>query len=80
MDGRYCRCATEGRAFLDRGSVIALSDDTGAAITTDIYTYGPYGEVYAGSGSGATLPSGGSRFRYTGQVYDGETGLYYYSM
>ena len=49
------------------GSVVALSDDTGAV--TDRYSYGAFGE----SSSVA-----GNAFRYTGQRLDAETGLYYY--
>jgi len=50
-----------------QGSIIAATDDTGAAIQT--YTYGPYGEPNAWSGS---------RFRYTGQAVFTELQLYHY--
>ncbi len=51
----------------ERGSVIATTDNTGAAT---VYTYGPYGEPN---------PSWtGSRFRYTGQTAIPEAHLYYY--
>ena len=50
-----------------QGSIIAEADTGGTATAT--YSYGPYGEV--------DTPEG-SLFRYTGQVYDAETGLYYY--
>jgi len=51
----------------ERGSVIAQSDNSGAAT---IYTYGPYGEP---------VPSWtGSRFRYTGRTTIPEAQLYYY--
>jgi RHS repeat-associated protein len=50
----------------ERGSVIAATDNTGAAT---IYTYGPYGEI---------LNWTGSRFRYTGQTAIPEAQLYYY--
>ena len=52
----------------ERGSVIAASDNTGSA-AANIYTYGPYGEPTAWTGS---------RFRYTGQTAIPEAHLYYY--
>lgn len=51
------------------GSVIALTDDTGALKTT--YTYDPFGNVTI-SGESSDNP-----FQYTGRENDG-TGLYYY--
>lgn len=51
------------------GSVIALTDDTGAVKT--IYTYDPFGNVSV-SGEPSDNP-----FQYTGRENDG-TGLYYY--
>jgi RHS repeat-associated protein len=50
----------------ERGSVIATTDNSGAAT---IYTYGPYGEITNWTGS---------RFRYTGQTAIPEAHLYYY--
>jgi RHS repeat-associated protein len=50
----------------ERGSVIATTDNSGAAT---IYTYGPYGEPTVWTGS---------RFRYTGQTAIPEAQLYYY--
>lgn len=49
------------------GSVIALSNGTGAA--TASFTHGPYGE---------TTNAAGTAYRYTGRRIDPETGLYYY--
>lgn len=53
-----------------QGSVIALADGSGNVAAGDIYKYGPFGE--------SNNPASGSLFRYTGQVYDAETGLYHY--
>ncbi|MEA1676222.1 RHS repeat-associated core domain-containing protein [Nitrospirillum sp. BR 11163] len=53
-----------------QGSVIALADGGGTVNGGDVYNYGPYGEI--------GLTSTTSLFRYTGQVYDPETGLYHY--
>lgn len=53
-----------------QGSIIAVADGSGAVSAADLYRYGPYGE--------SSNPASGSLFRYTGQVYDGETGLYHY--
>jgi RHS repeat-associated protein len=50
----------------ERGTVIATTNNTGAGT---IYTYGPYGETPAWTGS---------RFRYTGQTMIPEAHLYYY--
>ena len=66
----YEGSGTTTRHFLhtDRqGSVIALSDSSGAETAT--YAYGPYGEPQAW---------GGSRFSYTGQIQLPEAKLYYY--
>ncbi|WP_175836313.1 MULTISPECIES: RHS repeat-associated core domain-containing protein [Burkholderia cepacia complex] len=49
------------------GSVVATANTSGAK--TAIYTYGPFGEPNATSGT---------RFRYTGQQLIGSLGLYYY--
>lgn len=53
-----------------QGSVIALADGSGNVAVGDVYKYGPFGE--------SNNPASGSLFRYTGQVYDAETGLYHY--
>jgi len=50
-----------------RGSVVAVTDSSGAALAT--FTYDPYGNP-----SDMT----GSRFLYTGQIAIPEAGLYYY--
>lgn len=49
------------------GSVVATANAAGAKTAT--YTYGPFGEPNATSGT---------RFRYTGQQLIGSLGLYYY--
>ncbi|WP_081073304.1 RHS repeat-associated core domain-containing protein [Burkholderia multivorans] len=49
------------------GSVVATADTSGAKTAT--YTYGPFGEPNAVSGT---------RFRFTGQQFIGSLGLYYY--
>ncbi len=51
----------------ERGSVVAVSNSSGASIAT--YSYGPYGE---------TANWSGSRFRYTGQIVLPEVELYHY--
>ncbi len=51
----------------ERGSVVAVSNSSGASIAT--YSYGPYGE---------TANWSGSRFRYTGQITLPEVELYHY--
>ncbi len=51
----------------ERGSVVAVSNSSGASIAT--YSYGPYGE---------TTNWSGSRFRYTGQITLPEVQLYHY--
>jgi len=55
-----------------QGSLVAVTDAIGAVI--EKHSYSPYGESET-SGTGATndFP-----FRYTGQRFDPETGLYYY--
>ncbi len=71
----------EGSGLADRrwllqdrqGSIIAETDGTGAV--TQTYAYGPWGEPSAGPTAGW---SGGSRFRYTGQMALIEAQLYYY--
>jgi len=52
------------------GNVAALTDSTRKVTTR--YAYDPYGNEIAGA------PGTGNPFRYTGQRYDPETGLYYY--
>lgn len=49
------------------GSIVALTDDTGAVINR--YAYSPFGECDDMSGT---------TFGFTGQRFDAETGLYYY--
>jgi RHS repeat-associated protein len=49
------------------GSIIALADDTGTVSSN--YKYSPWGESYDMSGT---------TFGFTGQRFDGETGLYYF--
>jgi RHS repeat-associated protein len=51
------------------GSTVALTDATGNIVRS--YTYDPFGNTVAGSGSASTS------FQYTGRENDG-TGLYYY--
>ncbi len=51
----------------ERGSVVAVTNASGASIAT--YSYGPYGETTSWSGS---------RFRYTGQITLPEVELYHY--
>ena len=60
------------------GSVVALTDADGAVAET--YKYGAYGEVEIHDSSGALLEdsAAGNPFLYTGQMYDSETGFYYY--
>ncbi|WP_159107313.1 RHS repeat-associated core domain-containing protein [Azospirillum sp. B4] len=53
-----------------QGSVVGLGESNGEILPSNTYSYGPYGEP------GTTNTS--SLFRYTGQVYDPETGLYHY--
>ncbi|MHA7602778.1 RHS repeat protein, partial [Alicycliphilus sp. T452] len=49
------------------GSIVATADATGAG--TALYGYGPYGEPNT---------TAGQRFRYTGQQFMGDLGLYHY--
>ncbi|OGQ06140.1 MAG: hypothetical protein A3F82_04675 [Deltaproteobacteria bacterium RIFCSPLOWO2_12_FULL_44_12] len=60
------------------GSVVALTDADGAI--AESYKYGAYGEVEIQDASGALLEdsAAGNPFLYTGQMYDAETGFYYY--
>lgn len=57
-----------------QGSVMALSNSTGAVTNANAYSYSPYGLADTASGSG----NAGFAFRYTGRRLDQETGLYYY--
>ena len=52
-----------------QGSVVALTDDTGAE--ADVYRYGPFGE-------GGFSSAVGNPYGYTGRRFDAETGLYHY--
>jgi RHS repeat-associated protein len=54
------------------GHVIALADAAGAVSAGDRYVYTPYGAQTSAA------PNTGQPFRYTGQRFDAETGLYYY--
>ena len=56
-----------------QGSVIAMSDDSGALVEGQ-YTYDPYGNCFAGSNPCST----GVPYRFTGRRLDTESGLYYY--
>ncbi|OGQ06143.1 MAG: hypothetical protein A2979_06195 [Deltaproteobacteria bacterium RIFCSPLOWO2_01_FULL_45_74] len=60
------------------GSVVSLTDSEGQI--TETYKYGAYGEVEIYDGGGALLEdsAAGNPFLYTGQMYDAETGFYYY--
>ncbi len=51
------------------GSVVGLSDGSGQA--ADIYSYSPFGEPLSSGSSGNPI-------LYTGQIFDAETGLYYF--
>ncbi|HEX7761124.1 MAG TPA: RHS repeat-associated core domain-containing protein, partial [Caulobacteraceae bacterium] len=67
----YEGAGTTDRRWLhadNQGSIVAWSNTTGAM--GEVYTYGPYGEPNGWSG--------GSRFRYTGQIVIPEAQLYYY--
>jgi RHS repeat-associated protein len=66
----YEGASTSDRRFLhanDQGSIIAVSNSSGATIETQ--AYGPYGEPQKLTGS---------RFRYTGQILISELGIYHY--
>jgi RHS repeat-associated protein len=52
------------------GSVIALSDPAKVVSASNKFTYDPYGN--------SSASSAGFPFRFTGQRFDPETGLYYY--
>ncbi len=53
------------------GSTALLTDDTGAVVQ-DIGYY-PYGETRTNWGTATNI-----QYKFTGQEYDPETGLYYY--
>jgi RHS repeat-associated protein len=57
-----------------QGSVIAMSDDSGAKVEGP-YVYDPYGNCSSG---GSACTSTGEPYRFTGRRLDPETGLYYY--
>jgi RHS repeat-associated protein len=57
-----------------QGSVIAMSDDSGAKAEGP-YVYDPYGNCFSG---GSACSSSGEPYRFTGRRLDPETGLYYY--
>lgn len=66
----YAGAAVTGRRFVhtdEHGSVIALSDSSGASVATDTY------DEYGIPGSGNT-----GRFQYTGQMWLPELGMYNY--
>ena len=60
------------------GSTIALTDKNGAV--AERYKYGPYGEPEITDANGVLLEESaiGNNHLYTGQIYDPETGFYYY--
>jgi len=60
-----------------KGSVIAMADTSGNRAEGP-YTYDVYGNCYIGSTSCTTLTTTAEPFRYTGQRFDTESGLYYY--
>jgi len=57
-----------------QGSVIAMSDDTGAKAEGP-YVYDPYGNCFSG---GSACSNSGEPYRFTGRRLDPETGLLYY--
>jgi RHS repeat-associated protein len=58
------------------GSIVATSDASGNLIEGP-FTYDSFGNCFVGTSSCTTL-TGGEPFKYTGQYFDVETGLYYY--
>ncbi len=60
------------------GSVVALTDTSGAPVES--YTYDPYGRVSVFNGAGTRITSSakGNPYLFTGRRYDTEAGLYYY--
>ena len=60
-----------------QGSIIAMADSTGA-LAEGPYMYDAYGNCFTGSASCAPLPTTTEPFRFTGQRFDPETGLYFY--
>ncbi|MHA7602739.1 RHS repeat-associated core domain-containing protein [Alicycliphilus sp. T452] len=66
----YSGATTANKSWLyadHLGSIVATADATGAG--TALYGYGPYGE---------SNTTAGQRFRYTGQQFMGDLGLYHY--
>jgi RHS repeat-associated protein len=59
----------------ERGSIVAQTNSAGTVITNGINTYDEYGNPGTNT-SGVSTNTG--RFQYTGQMYLGEVGLYYY--
>jgi RHS repeat-associated protein len=61
-----------------RGSVVRLTDPSGAVVES--YTYDVYGQPTVLDQSGQAVPSSPVRnpFLYTGREWDGETSLYHY--
>lgn len=57
-----------------QGSVVAMSDTTGA-MAEGPYTYDPYGNCMSG---GSSCSTAAIAYRFTGQRFDTETGCYYY--
>jgi RHS repeat-associated protein len=57
-----------------QGSVIAMSDDSGAKVEGP-YVYDPYGDCFSG---GSACSSSGEPYRFAGRRLDPETGLLYY--
>ncbi|MEI9933182.1 MAG: RHS repeat-associated core domain-containing protein [Rhizomicrobium sp.] len=60
-----------------QGSVIAMTDDTGAKVEGP-YTYDPYGNCFSGASPCVTVAGSTAPYRFTGRRLDPETGLYYY--
>jgi len=57
-----------------QGSVIAMSGNS-AALAEGPYTYDPYGNCFSGA---SACSSSGEPYRFAGERFDSETGLYYY--
>jgi RHS repeat-associated protein len=73
IDEPVCLITAAGAKYYDSfdgiGSVIALTDETGAEVETA--AYGPFGE-------GGFSSAVGNPYGFTGRRFDPETGLYYY--
>lgn len=81
MDARLAMVAADGTVSWfhtnHQGSVIAMSNGSGAAIAVANYSeYGKFGTD--ASGNPLTAPPGGSQFGYTGRQWDAKAGLYNY--